>query len=121
MAFTLSAFLQTTMQFPYVRKQIPAVFVPLLPCFVLGMFLSDVTAFILLYVALVALDLRPEFYAGREPVIVPYPYTSGKGNFIPGYIILAGITVIGYPWLMAVWRSIYKRLFQRKLVDRYSL
>jgi hypothetical protein len=114
MSFTLSGFLQTTMQFPYARKHIPAVFCHLLPYFVLWVFLSDMTAFGFLYVALVALDLGPEFYGGRAPVIVPLPYTSGKGNFTPGYIIIVGVAAIGYPWYMAVWRSIYKTLFHHE-------
>ena len=78
------------------------------------------TAIVFLYVAVVALDLRPELYHSQPPVIVPKPYISAHGNRIPAYIICAGIVVVGIPWLLAVWRTIRTMLSRRKSVRGYS-
>lgn len=110
--FAYSAFLQTTTQFPYVRKQIPNKFTALLPYFVLCIFLCNVAAIVLLYVAVVALDLRPELYHDHAPVIVPFPYITAQGNITPSYVIIIGFVVIGIPWFLAVWRTIRTKLFQ---------
>jgi hypothetical protein len=104
--FTHSGFLQITMQFPYVRKQIHRRFALLLPFFVLWILLCNVAAVTLLYVAVVALDLRPELYHDKSAALVPKPYISADGNRIPGYIIAIGSLVIGIPWFKAVWRTI---------------
>jgi hypothetical protein len=109
--FTHSAFLQITMQFPYVREQIPNKFAAFLPYFVLWIFLCNAAAIVLLYVAVVALDLRPELYHDQAPVIAPFPYISACGNITPSYIIIIGVVVIGIPWFLAVWRTIRTKLF----------
>jgi hypothetical protein len=119
-AFSHSAFLQTTLQFPYVRKHIPPIFTGLLPFFVIWIFFCNVTAIVLLYVAVVALDLRPELYHTQPPVIVPIPYISAHGNRIPAYVICAGVVVVGYPWFLAVWRTIHTTLSRRKSVGGFS-
>jgi hypothetical protein len=117
----LSAFLQTTMQFPYVRKHFPSLFPPILPFFVLGMVLLDATAFIFLYVALVALDLRPELYHGALPALVPYPRINANGNEIPGFIIVGGVAIIAYPWVVASVLWVYRSIFSRKSRTRNSV
>jgi hypothetical protein len=94
------------MQFPYIRKQIPSKFAAFLPYFVLWIFMCNLAAIVLLYVAVVALDLRPELKEGRTPVLVPIPYISAKGNITPAYIIIIGVVVVGIPWYLAVWRKI---------------
>jgi hypothetical protein len=109
--FTHSAFLQITMQFPYVRKQIPNKFAAFLPYFILWIFLCYVAAIVLLYVVVVALDLRPELYHDHEPAITPFPYISAEGNITPSYVIIIGVVVIGIPWFLAVWRTIRTKLF----------
>jgi hypothetical protein len=116
--FTHSAFLQTTLQFPYVRKHIPNIFTALLPYFVIWIFFCNVAAIVLLYVAVVALDLRPELYHDQPPVIVPFPFISAQGNRIPAYVIVVGVVVVGYPWFIAVWRTIRTTLSPRKSVGR---
>jgi hypothetical protein len=82
-------------------------------------FFCDVTAIVLLYVAVVALDFRPELYHAQPPVIVPFPYISAHGNRIPAYVICAGVVVIGYPWFLAVWRTIRRALSRHKSVRGY--
>jgi len=103
LGFVPSALIKTTMQFPYIRKHFPVIFGPLLPFFILWMCMHEVLAFVFLYVALVSLDLRPELFSGRAPVLDSYPFISAKGNLIPGYVIVGGILVIGYPWFVVAW------------------
>ena len=101
------------MQFPYVRKHFPTSLPSVLPFFVLWMVLINITAFVFLYVAMVALDLRPELYNNQRLALVPFPVISAHGNFIPGYVIIGGVLVIGYPWVLAAGRGVVK-IFSRR-------
>jgi hypothetical protein len=95
------------MQFPYIRQHFPAIFPSLLPFFVVNMFFLEVLAFAFLYVALVYLDMSSEYHVHSQPYLQAYPNVSGTGNLIPGYAIIAGILIIGYPWAVAglLWLS----------------
>lgn len=113
LGFILPALLRTTMQIPFVREQIPLIFSPLLPIFVVLMFLVETLAFVFLYVALVYIDIWPEMSEGLQPVISPFPMLSANGNYVPGFISIGGAFVIGYPWAASAWLWVVERLRRR--------
>ncbi|TDL17874.1 hypothetical protein BD410DRAFT_793910 [Rickenella mellea] len=116
--FVLPALVRATLQFPVVHHHIPAKLSTLLPIFVVWIFLQEALAFVFLYVAMVALDFRPEFFADATPKIVPDPALSGIGNFIPGYVIIGGVLVVAYPWAASTWLWVVRHI--RKPVPEIS-
>lgn len=102
MGFFLPMLVQGTARFKPVLNHVPPWVRFLIPTFVIINVFTEFIAFVLLYIAAVALDWYPET-TGAPPTLVLYPIMSEDGNYVPGFVMGGALIVVGSAW---VWGGI---------------